>query len=110
MPPYGRTEVPIDVTLRALDDSVNRALLRELTDPKTVREAAEAAGIPLSTAYRKFDRLAQTPLVTTTVEFDPAGHHRSRYQAAFDEIAIRLGEYGFELDVSRRAEGIAPNT
>lgn len=105
-----RDRPPLEATLSALDDDVNRALLRELTEPMTVREAAEAASIPLSTAYRKFDRLSETPLVSVTIEFDPNGHHRSRYRAAFGEVAIKLDEGGFELDISALEAEFGPNT
>ncbi|MDQ2052086.1 helix-turn-helix domain-containing protein [Natronolimnohabitans sp. A-GB9] len=82
----------------ALDDADCREIIAVLEEPKTVPDIAEAADLPLSTTYRKLDRLTEAGLVSETVGVRQGRHHKSRYVTTFDRIGIDLDD-GRELRV-----------
>ena len=49
----------LERVVAALDDAGCREIIAVLETPKTVTETAAAAGLPLSTTYRKLDRLTE---------------------------------------------------
>lgn len=58
----------LDVVFRALEDQLCREIITELDEPMTVAELSETCDIPLSTTYRKVDRLEEASLVTERTE------------------------------------------
>lgn len=82
----------------ALDDADCREIISVLGEPRTASEVAEVADLPLSTTYRKLDRLTEAGLASETVGVRQGGHHRSRYVADFDRVSVRLDDDN-ELDV-----------
>lgn len=72
-----------DAVFRALDDGTCREIIAELDEPQTVTEIAEHCDIPLSTTYRKIERLDEASLVTQRTEIRQGGHHRALYRADF---------------------------
>ena len=86
--------------IAALDDADCREIIEILEAPKTVPEIAEAADLPLSTTYRKLDRLTEAGLASETVGVRQGRHHKSRYVANFDRIGISLDEEReFRVDI-----------
>lgn len=86
-----------------LDDPACRAIVESLDEPMTAREVSETADVPLSTTYKKLDRLQDASLVTEETEFDPGGHHRARYTVEFDRVIVGLDETNeFAVDVESR--------
>lgn len=86
----------------ALDDTDCREIITVLGEPRTASEVAEVADLPLSTTYRKLDRLTEAGLATETVGVRQDGHHTSRYVADFDRIGIRLDEdHELRVDIDR---------
>lgn len=75
-----------------LDDRACREIVESLDQPMTAREISERADIPLSTTYKKLDRLESADLLEEETELDPSGHHRSRYVVNFDRIVVLLDE------------------
>lgn len=97
--PAFRSETPSSETVfAALDDPACRDIVGSLDEPMTAREVADAASVPLSTTYKKLDRLTDADLVTEETELHPGGHHRSRYVTAFDRLVVGLDE-GREFSV-----------
>ena len=56
----------------ALADPDCRMIVGTAVDPMTANELAEACEIPLSTTYRKIDRLTATPLLEERTRLDPS--------------------------------------
>jgi DNA-binding transcriptional ArsR family regulator len=89
--------------LEALHDDDCREIVGVLSEPMTADEIADATDIPLSTTYRKLDRLTEAELLEEGVELRPDGQHASRYVVSFDEVAITLSEeMEFEVDLSHK--------
>ncbi|ADB63837.1 hypothetical protein Htur_5206 (plasmid) [Haloterrigena turkmenica DSM 5511] len=83
-----------------LDDADCREIIAILEAPKTVPEIAEAVDLPLSTTYRKLDRLTDAGLASETVGVRRGRHHASRYVATFDHIGISLDDdHEFRVDI-----------
>jgi DNA-binding transcriptional ArsR family regulator len=88
--------------LDALNDEDCRRIVEALSEPMTAEEISEVTDIPLSTTYRKLDRLTDAALLEEGVEVRRDGQHVSRYILVFDEVSIRLSdEQELELDLSR---------
>ena len=97
----------LEEVLVALHDADCRAIIRELSDPMTAEEISEAADIPLSTTYRKLDRLTEASLLEEGVEVRKDGQHVSRYILVFDEVNITLSD-DRELEVEVSGEKQTP--
>lgn len=91
-----------DDVFQALEDRTCREIITELKEPKTVAEIAESCEIPLSTTYRKVERLDEASLVTEQTELRRKGHHRARYQVSFATIIVLLAQdHSLELEIER---------
>lgn len=78
--------------LDALDDPGCREIVRHLETPMTANEVSEACDIPLSTTYRKLDRLSAASLVEERTEIRVGGHHTTRHELDFEAVRIALDE------------------
>lgn len=86
----------------ALDDPACRQIVVALEEPLTAREVSDAADVPLSTTYKKLDRLSEADLVAEETEIHPGGHHRSRYVVAFDHLVVGLDDrHEFAVEIER---------
>lgn len=95
----------LDATFEALADPDCRAILGVADAPMTTREIADACDIALSTAYRKVDRLSETPLLAEGVRFDPDGDHAAEYSRAVAGAALELTDAGVRLTVEPDEDG-----
>lgn len=84
------------------DDSVCREILDVIDEPMSAREVSEATGIPVSTTYKKLDKLQEASLVSKETQIDPGGHHRARFVADFDRVIIERGEGGLAVNIESR--------
>jgi len=102
--PFADDEGPeLQDVLDALDDPDCRAIVTALEEPMTASEISEASDIPLSTTYRKLDRLEEAQLLFEGTEIRPDGQHASIYEVDFEEVVIALTEErDFETDIARR--------
>ncbi|WP_049990357.1 winged helix-turn-helix domain-containing protein [Natrinema salifodinae] len=88
----------------ALDDDGCREIIAILEEPMTAHEVAEATDRPLSTTYRKLDRLTEAGLVQEAVGVREGRHQKSRYVANLDRISIGLDDDNeLRVDVDRAA-------
>lgn len=69
------TKTDLQPILNVLDNAGCRTIVQELDEPMTAGELATVTDIPLSTTYRKLDRLAYTSLLDTRTEVRRDGHH-----------------------------------
>lgn len=92
--------------LDSLDDPVCRTIITELDAPMTAQEVAEATEVPLSTTYRKLERLDESSLLATSTELRRDGHHRTLYHVDFEEVSLRLDtDREFDITVARPQRG-----
>jgi hypothetical protein len=83
----------------ALADADCRAILTAADEPMTTAELAEACDIALSTAYRKVERLSDTPLLSEGIRFDPDGDHAAEYTRRVADATVELTDAGVRLTV-----------
>ncbi|MDF9745911.1 winged helix-turn-helix domain-containing protein [Natrinema salsiterrestre] len=92
----------VERVIGALDDEACREIVAVLEDPMTVEEVAEATDRPLSTTYRKLDRLTDAGLVEEAVGIREGRHQTSRYVATLGRLSIALdGDNELRADIDR---------
>lgn len=100
----GEDTPSMEIVLETLADEDCRALIQAMTEPKTAAELSEVSDVPLSTTYRKIERLTEASLVEEVIEIRDDGRHTSRYFPDFDIVEIELTEERtMELDITRPA-------
>lgn len=101
--PFAKREQPtLEAVLDALDDPDCRAIIRALEEPMTASELSDQCDIPLSTTYRKLDKLTEATLLDEITEIRKDGRHTTRYRNHFKEVLIALDEdRRLELSLSR---------
>jgi len=102
--PFADDEAPdLQAVLDALDDPDCRAIVGALEEPMTASEISEASDIPLSTTYRKLDRLEEAQLLFEGTEIRADGQHASIYEVDFEEVVIALtADREFETEIARQ--------
>lgn len=103
--PFGREdEADLEDVLHALDDPDCRTIIVNLERPMTAKELSDTIDVPLSTLYRKLELLSDASLLEEGTEIRRSGQHATRYEIAFDEVAIALEEdHTLGLSISRPA-------
>ncbi|ELZ87618.1 ArsR family transcriptional regulator [Haloferax elongans ATCC BAA-1513] len=91
----------IDVLFETLDDPDCRRIL-DVTEgnPMSASELAEACELPLSTTYRKLDRLTDSDLVSKELRICRSGKHTSEYERAIDDVTVSVSPSGLEVRLS----------
>jgi DNA-binding transcriptional ArsR family regulator len=102
--PFSEEDQPaLQDVLDALDDPDCRTIVSVLDEPMTASEIADESDIPLSTTYRKIDRLTEAALLTEGTEIRPDGQHASTYAVNFEEVVIALTESReFDAEITKR--------
>ncbi len=81
--------VPSDASelLSVIGDEYTRAVLRALGDDAlSAREITDRADASRATVYRRLNRLKKIGVVETSMAYDTAGHHRTRFRLAVDGL------------------------
>jgi len=93
------------VLLAALEDEDCRAILEETdTEALSASELSDACDLPLSTTYRKIDKLTDAGLLEEQIRISTGGKHTSEYTLRIENIHLSLGtDNGVELEVTQRA-------
>ena len=95
-------EPDVDSVLSALDDSDCREIIGCLENPMTARELSDSCDVPLSTMYRKLERLSDATLLEEGTEIRPGGQHATRYDINFQEVIFSLDEnQNIEVRINR---------
>lgn len=90
-----------DAVLAALGDEDCRSILAAADErPQTAAELATVCDLPLSTTYRKVNRLETVGLLAESVRVDPDRNHESEYAAATADVCVSLGESGLTVTVT----------
>jgi DNA-binding transcriptional ArsR family regulator len=80
--------------LDALADEAARRIVVALAEPKTASELSEECDVPLSTTYRKLEKLTDASLLNESTDIRRDGQHTTRYSVAFEEVAVSIDEDG----------------
>ena len=90
-----------------LEDEDCRTILDATSDAAlSASELSEACDLPLSTAYRKLDRLTSAGLVDEGTRIRRCGTHTSEYSRAVSDLVVSFGPHGdLEVAVTRRETG-----
>ncbi|GAA0715536.1 DNA-binding transcriptional ArsR family regulator [Halorubrum trapanicum] len=91
----------VDEVLDALADDAARRIVAALTEPKTASELSEECDIPLSTTYRKLEKLTDASLLSESTDIRRDGQHTTRYSVSFDAVTVSIDD-GAESDADRR--------
>lgn len=95
---------PLQTVLTALSDEDSRRILTTLDGPMSAAEIGSALDIPLSTAYRKLNRLSEASLVAERIDVTTPGKHTTRYVRAPRTVTVTVDETG-SIDVSVEPAG-----
>jgi len=82
----------VDDVLDALADDAARRIVTALTEPKTASDLSEECDIPLSTTYRKLEKLTDASLLRESTDIRRDGQHTTRYSASFDSVTVSIDE------------------
>ncbi|TKX73611.1 ArsR family transcriptional regulator [Halorubrum sp. GN11_10-6_MGM] len=82
----------VDEVLDALADDAARRIVAALTEPKTASELSEECDIPLSTTYRKLEKLTDASLLSESTDIRRDGQHTTRYSVSFDAVTVSVGD------------------
>jgi DNA-binding transcriptional ArsR family regulator len=100
----GLTHDPVEPTpsecraervLDALSDETCRRILTKLqgaSTPMTAQNLSKACDVPLSTTYRKLERLSDTRLVDETLQLRASGTHTHQYRSDVNAVTVSLDE------------------
>ena len=103
--PYEQSE---NALLRALGDPKSRAILRATSGrARTASELSEELDLPLSTLYRKLNRLVDASIVEETPRLASRGRHPSQYRCGIEQIHIHMSEEDekfVDIDLSPKPE------
>ncbi len=95
------TDPKLNAFLLAADDTDCQAILSTIEEEaKAVKEVSEQCDIPLSTAYRKINRLHEAGLIEERVRLSGSGNHTNVYERNFEGAVITLASDGeFEVEL-----------
>ena len=92
-------EVEPDAVLELLSDEYARRVLESLCDrPATASALVESMAASRATIYRRLNDLEAAGIVEAAVAVDPDCHHRKRYHLVVDDLQVRFGADGIEID------------
>ncbi|WP_152041118.1 ArsR/SmtB family transcription factor [Salinigranum salinum] len=107
-PASGLEERARSELLRALSDSKSRSILQAtVSRPSTAAELSEELDLPLSTVYRKLDRLLEASLLQETHRLSSSGRHPCQYRCTLDWVHIEMSGEGrplFQIQASLRSD------
>lgn len=105
VPTFDPDEQSRSTLLGALGDPKSRAILRATTErARTASELSEELDLPLSTLYRKLNRLVDASIIEETPRLASRGRHPSQYYCAIEQVHIRISEEKKSIDVDMSPE------
>ena len=99
----------VQVVFDALGDPDCRAILRAIgPSALTASECSESCDLPLSTTYRKLERLSESGLVEEQLRLRRDGKHANQYRRRFGGVHVDVHDDGtMDLDLWPREETAA---
>lgn len=100
-------EADPEAVLEILNDSDCRAILAATSEEaRSATELSECCELPLSTAYRKLDRLTEAGVLVERTRVRLSGKHASEYRRAVEGVRVTISEGGeMELTITRGGDG-----
>ncbi|WP_247728773.1 winged helix-turn-helix domain-containing protein [Halovivax limisalsi] len=97
------TEADVNDVLGAFEDPDCRSILTATTESaRSASELAEDCDLPLSTTYRKLDRLTDAGLLEEGIRIRRSGKHTSEYSARLEEFVVSVtADDGVTISVTR---------
>lgn len=83
---------PESVLSALADDDCRAILVATADEPRTVSELVDSCGIPMATAYRKVDRLADIDLLDERIRVKPRGRNSREYLLRAESIHVSIPE------------------
>lgn len=95
----------IENILGTLEDSDCRSIIEQTCDEAlSASELSERCDLPLSTAYRKLDKLTEVGVLDERIRISQSGQHTSEYILQMDTIQVTVDpESGLELEISQES-------
>lgn len=92
-----------EAVLESLADDASRAILEATAEESlSATEISERCDIPLSTTYRKLERLTEAQLVEERIRISVTGQHASEYRTCFEDVSVTVTPDGTpEVEVDR---------
>jgi DNA-binding transcriptional ArsR family regulator len=103
---YVGDEETIDELMDAIDDPDCRAILEAtVTKARSASELSEACDLPLSTTYRKVDKLTDVGLLEEGLRLCSSGKHTNEYGLAVESIQLTVDPNdGLELEIMPKSD------
>ena len=110
VPAGGTRGTDKEAVLGALADPGCRCILRAIESAAlTASECSESCELPLSTTYRKLERLAEAGLLEEQLRLRRDGKHASQYRRRFDGVRVAVDEDGdIDVTIAPRVEDASP--
>lgn len=103
------TSLDTEAALAAFNDEDCRDILATIaSEPLTAAELHERHDLPLSTAYRKLELLADAGLVEESLRLSCTGHHTCEYTSVADDVVVRIEDGGVSVVLVAAAEPSRP--
>jgi DNA-binding transcriptional ArsR family regulator len=91
--------VDSDELLAALGDDYARRIVTLLSDESLpAREIVERLEVSRPTVYRRLNRLQEIGVVSSSMDYDPDGHHRQRFGIAVDRVTLSFDDEGVAVE------------
>lgn len=95
-------EPGVEEVFDALSDDDCRTIVEALEEPMTTNQISEACDLPLSTTYKKIDKLDEATLVEESVQLREDGKHTNTYVVDFEDVCAELTEdHELSVEVSK---------
>lgn len=69
----------------------------------SANELSDTCGISLPTVYRRLEKLVEYDLLSEQNKIAPDGNHYKIYEARVEQIAVRLNNGEFDVDIGEQA-------
>lgn len=103
--PTGSCDQLKDTFSLVADEDARTILAAAASEPVTVHELVDRCGVPISTAYRKTNRLVDASLLEERTRVHENGKNSSEYVSRITEFVVELHD-GQEFDCDcRRFDG-----
>lgn len=89
---YQSCDSPGAVLAALADDDCRAILVATADEPRTVSELVDTCEIPMATAYRKVDRLADIDLLDERIRVKPRGRNSREYLLRAESIHVSIPE------------------
>jgi predicted transcriptional regulator len=92
----------LEKILDALSKDHSRMILQTATEPMSVKQLSHLCDLPLSSTYRRVNRLEEANLLEPKIKLDPEhGKHVTQYERAFDSIEMEMTSEGIAVNVMK---------